>query len=169
MNSRIEIREKEIEIYKKKLLETLIIYSLFIVLYYFKFFRNNYSDEVFLKYIAPIFIYYYLKFIYIFSKEKILIENDEVILIKTFLFITVFKKKIKIKNLQMLIYRENKLPNLLEVIFLPFSFRNLYNIIFQVNEDKKVKNFFCGYNVRKENYELIKSKIMKISDKIIVN
>lgn len=169
MNSRLEIREKVIEIYKKKLLEILIIYSLFIVLYYLKFFRINYSDEIFLKCIVPIFVYYYLKFIYIFSKEKILIENDEIILIKTFLFITVSKKKIKIKNLQMLIYRENKLPNLLEIIFLPFSFKNLYSIIFQVNEDKKVKNFFCGYNIGKENYELIKSKIMKISDKIIVN
>lgn len=61
----------------------------------------------------------------------------------------------------MIIYRKNRLPYLFEVIFLPFYFKNLYNIIFQVEENEKVRHFFCGFNITKEDYNLIKNKIEK--------
>ena len=144
-----------------------ILFFLFLYLYF-----NNYStinkemdlnEKVII--LSPIFIIYYIGFVYFFSKERIFITSEYLILEKKFLFYC-SRKIIEIKNIRGVIFTNYEMP-LFEIVYKVIinclCFWTLNSVKIEVLERKKLKEYYFGKNMKKEEFILLIETYIKIA------
>ena len=123
-----------------------ILFFLFLYLYF-----NNYStinkemdlnEKIII--LSPIFIIYYIGFVYFFSKERIFITSEYLILEKKILFYC-SRKIIEIKNIRGVIFTNYEMP-LFEIVYKVIinclCFWTLNSVKIEVLERKKLKEYY---------------------------
>lgn len=144
-----------------------ILFFLFLYLYF-----NNYSTinkEIDLNekiiILSPIFIIYYIGFVYFFSKERIFITSEYLILEKKFLFYC-SRKIIEIKNIRGVIFTNYEM-SLFEIVYKVIinclCFWTLNSVKIEVLERKKLKEYYFGKNMKKEEFILLIETYIKIA------
>lgn len=144
-----------------------ILFFLFLYLYF-----NNYStinkemdlnEKIII--LSPIFIIYYIGFVYFFSKERIFITSEYLILEKKFLFYC-SRKIIEIKNIRGVIFTNYEMP-LFEIVYKVIinclCFWTLNSVKIEVLERKKLKEYYFGKNMKKEEFILLIETYIKIA------
>lgn len=144
-----------------------ILFFLFLYLYF-----NNYStinkemdlnEKIII--LSPIFIIYYIGFVYFFSKERIFITSEYLILEKKFLFYC-SRKIIEIKNIRGVIFTNYEM-SLFEIVYKVIinclCFWTLNSVKIEVLERKKLKEYYFGKNMKKEEFILLIETYIKIA------
>ena len=144
-----------------------ILFFLFLYLYF-----NNYStinkemdlnEKIII--LSPIFIIYYIGFVYFFSKERIFITSEYLILEKKILFYC-SRKIIEIKNIRGVIFTNYEMP-LFEIVYKVIinclCFWTLNSVKIEVLERKKLKEYYFGKNMKKEEFILLIETYIKIA------